>query len=233
VAEDTEVRRIQQEQLKKLIGGRRDRRELCREIYREVREDEGRSLGLTDLYVHPLTDEVKPFFKYLGDNWLRIKEAMEDLTEEERAFLDSPAERLLAHIEGELSPQKSYKMAVLLSLIEKEAGPEGWPISDIAEDFKHFYLENRRYLYDYTEMARSSDPKQFSLSKVESHIKRMPLNFLSDKEGKPFVLDEPAGLFYLKEEYQPYWNDEDFKAQVRDRVRYILKKYFFNRGLLC
>jgi superfamily II DNA or RNA helicase len=227
VAEDTEVRRIQQEQLKKLIGGRRDRRELCREIYREVREDEGRSLGLTDLYVHPLTDEVKPFFKYLGANWLRIKEAMGDLSEEERALLDSPAERLLAHIESELKPNKSYKMVVLLSLVEKEAGPEGWPTSEIAENFKRFYLENRRYLHDYNEMARSSDPEQFPLSKVEAHIKKMPLYYLSDKDEKPFFLDEPAGRFYLKEEYRPYWNDEDFKAQVRDRVRYVLKSYFF------
>ncbi|WP_319560700.1 hypothetical protein [Marispirochaeta sp.] len=186
-----------------------------------------------EFFDHPAVDELKPFFRYLGKNWLRVKEAAGDLTESEQFLLGGAGEALLQHIENELNPAKSYKMAVLSSLVEKEADAEGWGIDEIARDFKKFYLQNRRYLADYTEMARSSNPNDYPVSKVRSHLIKMPLNYLADNEHKFFRLDTGEGKFYLKKGEDGVnhrlWNQPDFKMLLRDRITYALKTYFYRK----
>lgn len=232
VDENLKVRKIQENEIRKLFS--RDETWLYREIYSQVRDELGHNLSIIDVFDHPSVDDMKPFFKHLGNNWLRVKQTMNDLTEHEQNLLDTSAEDLLQHIEQELNPSKSYKMAVLQSLIEKEAGPEGWSVDDIALDFKKFYLTNRRYLADYVDMSRTINPEDYPLTKVRNHILKMPLKFLSNSEDKFFLIDQQKEHFYLKEGRDKglhnYWNDENFKQQVSDRITYALKNYFFGRG---
>ncbi|MDY7030272.1 MAG: restriction endonuclease subunit R, partial [Spirochaetota bacterium] len=169
-----------------------------------------------------------------GGNWLRIKEHFDDLTPFEQSLLGTSAEKLLQHIEKELRPSRTYKMAVLHSLIEKQAGLEGWDVDEIAEDFKDFYLQNKRYLQDYTAMSREANPAEYPISRVRAHILRMPLNFLSNNEDDFFILDRDAGRFFLKKgqdgKLHQWWNDPAFKQQARDRITYALKTYFYRRN---
>jgi hypothetical protein len=58
----------------------------------------------------------------------------------------------------------------------------------------------------------------------------MPLNFLSNTEKDPFILDREGGVFRLKDEYHPFWNDADFRELLRERVEFTLVRYFQRRG---
>lgn len=178
------------------------------------------------VYANPMVDDIKKFYRF-GKNWLRIKEHFHDLTDFEKQILGTKAEDFLEHIEKDLSPAKSYKMAVLSSLIEKDASEAGWSVSEIAGDFKDFYLQNDLYLQDYTEMVKAESPAAFRLKKVEAKIKQMPLTYLSNSKEKFFRLDKEANRFYMKDpELNSWWNDPRYKEQIRDRVTYVIKKYF-------
>jgi len=230
VDENREVTKIQRRKLREILGTKAD---YYLEIYRQIRREIDKPLDLMEFFDHPAVDELNPFFRYIGKNWLRIKEAAGDLTEYEQALLGGAGEALLQHIENELNPAKSYKMVVLSSLVEKEADTEGWGIDEIARDFKNFYLQNRRYLADYTDMARTSTPEEYPISKVRSHLLKMPLKYLADKEHKFFHLDTVEGKFFLKKGENGVnhrlWNQPDFKDQLRDRITFALKTYFYRK----
>jgi hypothetical protein len=229
------VREIQRQQVRELLEPDRfgNYKKYYLDIYRQVRSEIDHPLSILEFFDHPAVDDLKPFFRHVGENWLRIKEAAVDLSDYEKKILDGPGEKLLQHIEQELNPQKTYKMAVLYSLIEKDADSGGWDIYEIAKDFKNFYMQNRRYQSDYPAISREKNPEMYPLSKVRTHIINMPLNFLSDKDHKFFILEKEANRFYLKEGENGYlhrlWNDWRFKEQVRDRITFALKTYFYKK----
>jgi len=236
VDEHTELRKIQRQQLQDLFkkGKRKNYRDFYLEIYRQVRSEIDHPLSILEFFDHPLVEEMEPFRKFIEKSWLRIKEAASDLSDYEKQLLNGPGEDLLYHIEQKLKPNRSYKMVVLNSLVEKEATPEGWNIEEIAQDFKNFYLQNRHYLADYTDMARASNPVEFSLSEVKKHIINMPLFYLSNDKNKFFQLDEGSGRFFLKEGangiLHRLWNDQRFKQLLRDHITFALKTYFYRKN---
>jgi superfamily II DNA or RNA helicase/HKD family nuclease len=229
---DTEVIRVQNEELSRIF--KKDRNELFELVYRNIRKELGRVPLLTDLIEHPSVTNITALIKQLGGNWLRVKQRMEDLSADEESLLDTASEDLLHHIEQELNPNKSYKMVVLHSLIQKNADTAGWSVDEIATDFKSFYLKNKRYLSDYTDMARSTDPEQYTLTKVVRHLKNNPLKFLSNKENSFFQLDEKENRFYLlpgeNDILHECWNNPHFKGLAEERITYMLKRYFFRRN---
>lgn len=173
--------------------------------------------------------EVDPyiFIKHFG-NWLRTKLNCEGhLPEEEMKILDTPGEKFLEHLEKELNPVKSYKMVVLTVLL----GLPGtqWKVAGIAEGFLRYYLDHRDRMYDFDALAKAKEPDTFSLKKVEEHIKKMPLNFLSDREDKWFTLDRSTDTFSIKPEMEPYWNDPFYRRLVADRVNFTLSRYFYRK----
>ncbi len=154
---------------------------------------------------------------------------MNDLTDYEKTILDTKGEKFLLHLETDLRPNKSYKMVVLQYLLS--TGKTEWNVDNIGEGFKQFYLDNLEYLADFPVMYNSEEPENFSISKINTHIKNYPLNFLSNTENDCFILDEKAGEFSLKEEYKEFWKEEQFKELVKDRVEFALKRYFHSKKL--
>ena len=104
-------------------------------------------------------------------------------------------ENLLQHIDKEVHPSKTYKISVLHSLIERLAIPKRWNIEEIEKDFKDFYLQNKRYMQNYTFVTRETNPAEYLVSRVRTHILRMPFNFLSNSEDDFFIIDRDASLF--------------------------------------
>lgn len=161
--------------------------------------------------------------------WLRLRMKLEIATEYENSLIDTPGELFLKHVEHELSPQKSYKMTILKCLLRSEIKTT-WSVSDLAECFLKYYLSSRHKMQDWPELARSPAPESFDITKVEAHIKKMPLNYLSDKENSYFALDKEENVFSLKPEVQPYWLNESFRNEVKKRISYAEALYFWRKN---
>jgi hypothetical protein len=41
-------------------------------------------------------------------------------------------------------------------------------------------------------------------------------------------MDKEADIFRLKDEYIPFWRDEPFRKMLRERVEFMLVRYFMN-----
>jgi hypothetical protein len=165
-------------------------------------------------------DRLAALIRHLG-GWLRVRTNLGIAGDYEQSLLGTDGENFLKHVEEDLSPTKSYKMAVLHALLdEAETGRVRitWPADEIAPAFLSYYLANRRRTKDYSALARSENPGEFPLPKVVTHLKKMPLDKLSNSPGKPFVLDGDS--FILKDAYVPFRHDERFRAPVRERVKY-------------
>lgn len=223
---DTQVKRIWQNTIKTQFM-RLNLKDRLRQLYEEIWNDLGqeRSPRIMDFFGHPLcSDPMKFIAPGAFGNWLRVKEYCGGLSDEERAWLGTPAEAFLLHIERELNAVRSYKMVVLLSLLETSAEQTSWTVEEIASRFKLYYLESPLRCQDYDDLARSPDPTNYPLARVVNHIKNMPLKYLSDKPDKFFRLDN--GMFSLKPAILCFWSQSLFRECLFDRVHFALTRYW-------
>jgi superfamily II DNA or RNA helicase/HKD family nuclease len=226
---ELDVRRIWDEEIRRIVQGGLSREERLKALYLEIRGDLGESSPtLFDFLGNP--HDVDPYlFIRCFSGWLRAKLYCDgDLPENEKRLLDTPGEVLLKHIETDLNPVKSYKMVVLRTLLEMSGTV--WQIEAIARGFRDYFLAHPENRHDYEDLAKAADPEAFPLSRVATKLKSMPLNFLSNTEKDPFILDREGGVFRLKDEYHPFWNDADFRELLRERVEFTLVRYFQRRG---
>jgi len=175
--------------------------------------------------------------------WLAVRRSLGIARPEEEQFAETSADEFLKHIEADLRPNRSYKMAVLKSLLwiasREAAGDEGdadasvrveWTIDEIGSEFLSYYLSDRLRMQDWPELARSSDPHTFPLQRVKTHIVNMPLNYLSDDSSKFFTLDRKAGTFALIPSMHPFWRKRKFRDLVRERVEYAEALYWYRQN---
>ena len=226
---DLDVQRIWDEEIRRIVQGGLSKEERLKALYSEIKGDLGEaSPTLLDFLDNPHDVDPHLFIRAFG-GWLRAKLSCEGaLPEDEKRMLDTPGETLLKHIEMDLNPVKSYKMVVLQTLLTLPG--TAWDIGILADGFKEFYLKNPEKQYDYEDMAKSTNPEAFPLARVETKLKAMPLNFLSNTQSDPFILDKEGGMFRLKDEYAPYWNNSTFRNLLRERIEYTLARYFQQRG---
>ena len=59
----------------------------------------------------------------------------------------------------------------------------------------------------------------------------MPLDKLSNMEKDYFVLDRDSEIFSLKPVIHDFWNNEKYKELVKERVDFLLTRYFQRKGL--
>ncbi|MGV8120630.1 MAG: DEAD/DEAH box helicase family protein [Candidatus Xenobiia bacterium LiM19] len=226
ISADIEVRRIWDNELRGALE-KSSRAEQLKALYQEIRDDlQCTSPSLMDFIASPYDVDPYIFVKQFG-NWLRTKRTCEGtLPPDEERLLDTPAEKFLEHLEKELRPAKSYKMVVLKTIL----GLPGhrWQVSDIASGFLAYYLRHRDHLHDYDDLAKTTDPERCDLKKVERHIRKNPLKYLSNEESDWFILDQQS--FSLKDEIVPFWPDRTFRSLVTDRVEFGLHRYFYLRG---
>ncbi len=235
VRPDTEVERVWNDEIKRILR-KTNRKEALRDLYYEIRENlRDQSPAIMDFYANPAACDPDLFIKTFK-GWLRAKKEMDDLGPRERVLLDTPGESFLYHLESDLNPSKSYKMVVLKCLLQRSSDTDlsrektEWTVREIAERFKRYYVDHPEAREDYTDLARSKDPVGYPLKRVESHIKKMPLHYLSNTEDKFFLLDVNADTFKLKPEISPFWRNSFFRSLVDDRVQYVLKRYLYGKS---
>ncbi|QTA89672.1 hypothetical protein [Desulfonema magnum] len=226
---DIEVRRIWDDEIKRIIG-RMSPDERLKALYLDIKNDLGdKSPTLTDFLANTYDADPYVFIKHFG-GWLRTRAACEeDLPEAEKRLLNTPGESFLKYLETGLSPSKSYKMVVLLAVLNLPG--MAWNVEDIARGFLDYFLVNKDRISDYDDLAKSGEPEKFRLSKVMTHIKNMPLRFLSNTNKDCFIFDRDKGIFSLKPEFHEYWNDDFFKGLVQERTEFLIARYFQRRRL--
>jgi len=225
ISPDTEVRRIWNDEIRRL---RVNRKKTLAQLYWELRENVDRSPRLMDFFANPEIHDPYKLLKAFG-GWLRAKEYVGDLTEQEKELLDTPGESFLLHIEMQLHQNRSYKMVVLNCLLSTDSKRSSWTVPEIADGFKKHYLKHREHLFDYKDMAGHEDPAAFPLTRVESELRKMPLNYLSNTEVDYFIFDRDKDVFGLKPEMLPYWPQSYYREMVSDRVTFTLKRYFYRK----
>lgn len=226
---DLEAERIWNREIR-LIFDTMPRRERLRAWYQEVCEGlEGKSPQLMDFWGAGGGIDPKVFILEFG-GWLRAKLYCEGaLPDEEKRLLNTPGEAFLRHVEMELKPTRSYKMAVLRVLLNLPG--TSWAVDVIAKGFLNFYLKNREMLFDYDDLAKVPNPDKYPHRRVRSHLLNMPLKYLSNTEKDWFLLSDDRQIFRLKDEIVTFWNDPFFKRLVLDRVNFELALYFQRRRL--
>lgn len=226
VSVDTGVQRIWNSEIEKIIR-KTDKKNVLKDLYLEIKENLGydRSPRIMDFYVNPVEFDPSVFIKTFG-NWLRAKEFFQDISGYEKELLDTTGERFLEHLEKNLNPNKSYKMVVIYYLLRTELNRTNWSIEEIAEGFKDFYLKNKHYISDYKDLNRVDNPSSYPISKIISHFKSKPLNFLSDKPHKFFHLDKISNSFIIKNDVSVYWKNQEYRKMIKDRNDYVFHSYF-------
>jgi len=226
---DTRVRRIWDAEIKKIISNGMTAKERLKMAYQEIKQSLGKDtpLDIMDMMDNGLDVDPCQFLKPAPfGSWLRAKDYCEDdgLSTLEKAYMATPAEYLLRHIEAGLKPTKSYKMVVLLSLLQLEG--TSWPVDHIAEKFLSHYLEHPDQIGDFDALAKHVTPADFPLARVRTQLKNMPLDKMSNADTDCFVLAKKNNMFSLKSEYREFWIDPFFKSLVRDRTDFALARYF-------
>lgn len=227
---DLEVQKIWDKEIRKIIEDQLSKEDRLKELYLEIKSNLGdRTPSLMDFFASGYDVDPYVFIKQFG-NWLRTKQYCEEsLTSYENCLLDTPGEAFLQHIEKELNPVKSYKMVVLKTLLKMPGTT--WSIKDIALGFMDYFIMHPDKRFDYDDLAKAEDPKDFPLSMVVSKLKQMPLHFLSNKKDDYFILDKNNDKFSLKPEIHIYWKGDDFKNLLEDRIEFSLARYFQRRTL--
>ncbi len=226
---DAQVKRIWDDEIRRTLAPR-NRRELLRQTYAQMRKDLGRVPTLLDFIANPDACDPHAFVKHYK-NWLRAKEDAGDLNEHERQLVGTTAEGFLQHVEKELNAVRSYKMVVLLVLLKSESTATKWNVDWIADGFRRHYLDNLVLLPDCSPLANASNPEDVPLSKIRSLLKSMPLRYLSNTEGDYFIFDRESGVFSLKPEVCVFWKDSRFRNLLNERVLYALARYFNSKGI--
>jgi superfamily II DNA or RNA helicase/predicted house-cleaning noncanonical NTP pyrophosphatase (MazG superfamily)/HKD family nuclease len=226
---DTDVQRVWDDEIRRIITGIPEDEQL-KMLYQEIREDlDNESPGLMDFLDNPRDMDPYRFIRQFG-SWLKTKQFCEgDLPNSEKRLLNTPGEAFLSWLESDLNPVKSYKMVVLLTLLDMP-GTE-WQIVDIAKGFLQYFLDHPDRMSDYDDLAKSLSPEAFSIKKVISKLKQMPLNFLSNTEKDFFILDKKVDMFRLKPEMIDFWKDEGYRQLIRDRVMFAAERYFRRQNL--
>lgn len=226
---DTDVRRIWDDEIRRILRSELSVEERLKALYLDIREDLGdTSPTLMDFLTNPRDIDPYIFIRQFG-SWFSAKEFCDGfLSEDEKQIVGTAGEKFLTYFEIDLNPVKSYKMVVLLSLLNLP-GTE-WQIEEIAHHFLSYYLNHPDRIADYDDLANDSNPKEFPIRKVVSKLKSMPLHFLSNTPNDFFILEKNIGVFRLKPEMHPYWNNGSFRQMVKDRVMFALERYFRNGG---
>ncbi|KAF1080673.1 MAG: hypothetical protein GQF41_3083 [Candidatus Rifleibacterium amylolyticum] len=224
---DLRVQRIWEDDIKRTFSPRR-RDEFLLDAYKRMKDKLGSSPTLLDFLVNPEAAHPKDFVKTFN-NWLRVKERAEDLSDYEKTLLSSPGEKFLQHLEKELSPSKSYKMVVLKVLLADSQKRTSWPVNWIAEKFRDYYLTHPLQMHDCSLLEAEENPSSVPISRFARLLRDMPLKFLSNLPDDYFIFDRSNLSFSLKPEVVNYWLSPEFRILIVERVEYALALYFHRK----
>lgn len=192
--------------------------------YKDVKNQLGRRPGLCDMFRFS-TMSVELYLKKYG-TWLRFLGQMEDLTEEERGWLGTDVEEFLRTVE-KTAMSKSYKIPVLLSLVDERQGLLQSEVSlhEVGARFRDFYVNEKIHQKDFKDKVHDGW-QTWDLKKFTALARTNPIKYLS--ENQFFWYDDTRKVFGLLADLEQ-WLSEGLTELYVDIVNWKNKVYFTRR----
>ena len=167
-----------------------------------------------------------PFREYVNKGWLRFLESVEQLTNQEKSWLDTPAEGFIRDVE-KTAMVKSYKIPTIASLLTSDGGiSSSVSIEEIGENFRNYLRENTLHQKDMQDKG-SRGWENWLPEKFTEVMRKNPVYFLS-KPGKYYHYDEVNRVFYLDDNLKEFLEPE-LASHIRDILVWRKTNYFRKR----
>ncbi len=203
--------------------------QLVTEEYERIKMDLGHRPSRTEFFTY--MDEtiylnikskakINPF-----KNYLAFLINQKDLTDEELAWLDTPAAAFIKMIET-TSMSKTYKLPTILAFIKEEGLQLQINDDDLYEVFKEFYSHGSNAI-DLLRDKNSENFREWGKSEYVKLARKNPVHFLCKSESEFFSSDEK--YMYLTEALAPYIHDSFFIEQIKDAIELRKHEFYKNR----
>ncbi|UUF06437.1 DEAD/DEAH box helicase family protein [Turicibacter bilis] len=199
------------------------------EEYERIKAELGHRPSRTELFTY--MDEtiylnikskakINPFKNYL--NFLKNQN---DLSDEEIAWLDTPAVNFINMIE-KTSMSKTYKLPTILAFIKN--GRLELKINDdnLYESFKDFYSHGSNAV-DLLRDKNSQTFKEWGKAEYVKLARKNPVHFLCQSESEIFSSDEE--FMYLTNSLAPYQENLLFIQHIKDAIELRKQEFYKNR----
>lgn len=166
-----------------------------------------------------------PMRHYLQDGWLQFLAAMDALTDEEKAWVGTPAEEFLRELE-KTSMTKSYKIPTIDSLIMSDGNLSmSVPLDTVGERFQEYYVTSKQHQQDLNNKS-NRDWAHWTLKQFAGLARKNPVHYLS--RSKFFHYDEVNQVFSLDECLHQHAGPA-LVRHIKDILEYRGTDYFAKR----
>ena len=199
------------------------------EEYERIKAELGHRPSRTELFTY--MDEtiylnikskakINPFKNYL--NFLKNQN---DLSDEEIAWLDTPAVNFINMIE-KTSMSKTYKLPTILAFIKNGRLELKINDDDLYESFKDFYSHGSNAV-DLLRDKNSQTFKEWGKAEYVKLARKNPVHFLCQSESEFFSSDEQ--FMYLTNSLAPYQENLLFIQHIKDAIELRKQEFYKNR----
>ena len=199
------------------------------EEYERIKAELGHRPSRTELFTY--MDEtiylnikskakINPFKNYL--NFLKNQN---DLSDEEIAWLDTPAVNFINMIE-KTSMSKTYKLPTILAFIKNDHLELKINDDDLYESFKDFYSHGSNAV-DLLRDKNSQTFKEWGKAEYVKLARKNPVHFLCQSESEIFSSDEE--FMYLTNSLAPYQENLLFIQHIKDAIELRKQEFYKNR----
>lgn len=164
--------------------------------------------------------KINPFKNYL--NFLKNQN---DLSDEEIAWLDTPAVNFINMIE-KTSMSKTYKLPTILAFIKNGRLELKINDDDLYESFKDFYSHGSNAV-DLLRDKNSQTFKEWGKAEYVKLARKNPVHFLCQSESEFFSSDEQ--FMYLTNSLAPYQENLLFIQHIKDAIELRKQEFYKNR----
>ena len=199
------------------------------EEYERIKAELGHRPSRTELFTY--MDEtiylnikskakINPFKNYL--NFLKNQN---DLSDEEIAWLDTPAVNFINMIE-KTSMSKTYKLPTILAFIKNGRLELKINDDDLYESFKDFYSHGSNAV-DLLRDKNSQTFKEWGKAEYVKLARKNPVHFLCQSESEFFSSDEQ--FMYLTNSLAPYQENLLVIQHIKDAIELRKQEFYKNR----
>lgn len=203
--------------------------QLLAEEYERIKAELGHRPSRTELFTYidetvylnvKTKAKVNPF-----KNYLAFLNKQNNLTEEEMAWLETPAANFINMIE-KTSMSKTYKLPTLLAFIQKDQLLLTIDDEMLYQSFNEFYSHGSNAI-DLLRDKSTQNFKQWKKAEFVKLARKNPVHFLCQSESEFFTQDSEH--VYLNTSLAPYQKDQLFIEHIHDVIEFRKQEFYRQR----